>query len=74
MTKGCISKGSRTLTPGKLPSLDSTPPGLIKDGWSTVVMRDSGLDFLGCIPALLLTSCVDLGKLLDLSGLSFLHL
>lgn len=37
-------------------------------------MRDPGLDFLGYIPALPLTSCVDLGKLLDLSGLSFLHL
>lgn len=37
-------------------------------------MTDPGLDFLGYIPALPLTSCIDLGKLFNLSRLSFLHL
>lgn len=69
MTKGCVSRGNRTLAPGDLPCLDPAALDLIKDWWSAVVRRDSGLDFLGYIPALPLTSRVDLGKLLDLSGL-----
>lgn len=69
MTEGCVSRGNRTLAPGNLHCLDSAALVLIKDRWSAVVRKDSGLDFLGYIPALPLTSCVDLGKLLDLSGL-----
>lgn len=74
MTRGCVSKGSRTLTWQSHLLWTQLPPGLIKDRWSTVVMTDPGLDFLAYIPALPLTSCIDLGKLFDLSGLSFLHL
>lgn len=34
-------------------------------------MRDSGLDFLGYIPALPVTSCVDLGNYLTFLGFRF---